>query len=78
MASTTKKNKNRQTNPLFNAPRATWRFITEARDELKKVQWPTRATTIQYTILVIIGSAIVGSLTGAIDYGLAKLLEQII
>lgn len=53
-------------------------FIKEAREELKKVQWPSRETTIRYTIIVIISSIVVGIVTGGLDYILAIILEKYI
>lgn len=53
-------------------------FIKESRDELKKVTWPSRAATIRYTLIVIIGSIVVGFVTGAIDYVFTKILQSLI
>lgn len=53
-------------------------FIKEAREELKKVSWPTRETTIRYTIIVIAASAVVGIVIGGMDYILSLILEAFI
>ena len=56
-------------------PGQLWRFLREARDELRKVSWPSRATTVRYTIVVVVASLAIGGVTGGIDYLLAQILE---
>jgi preprotein translocase SecE subunit len=63
---------------LTKTPAAIYRFIFEARDELKKVSWPSRETTLRYTLIVIIASLAVGAVTGGIDYLLSLLLEEVL
>lgn len=53
-------------------------FIRESRDELKKVTWPSRETTVRYTLIVIAGSLIVGLLIGGIDYLLTLAVNAVI
>ena len=53
-------------------------FIREAREELKKVSWPTRQTTIRYTVIVIVMSLGVGLIAGGMDLGLSTLLKTFI
>lgn len=60
------------------APASIVRFFKEARDELKKVTWPSREATIRYTIIVIIASLAVGGIIGGIDYVFTLGLERII
>lgn len=50
-------------------------FITDVREELKKVSWPTRKEAIRLTIAVFIICLIVALYVGIIDVLLAKLLE---
>jgi len=52
-------------------------FIT-AKEELKKVTWPSRDETVKKTILVVIISLAVAVYLGLLDYLLNKLLEQIL
>ncbi len=63
---------------IFNLPSGLLTFIKQAREELKKVQWPTREVTTQYTIVVIFSSIVVGAFVGGVDYLLMRLLETII
>lgn len=43
-------------------------YIKETRQELKKVNWPTRSQTVKSTILVIIISLGVALFLGLFDY----------
>lgn len=63
---------------LLNLPGSIIRFFTQAREELKKVSWPTRETTIRYTLIVIGSSLILGLLIGGLDYLLTVGLELLI
>lgn len=54
------------------------RFMREAIDELKKVSWPDRQTTIRYTMIVVISSIVVGLLTGGLDYLLNILFKTMV
>lgn len=53
-------------------------FIQQAREELLKVTWPSRDTTIRYTVAVIIGCVGIGFMVGAMDLVLTKSLEALI
>ena len=43
-------------------------FFSEIKSELKKVSWPTRESTINYTILVMILVAILTAILGTADF----------
>jgi len=47
-------------------------------NELTKVTWPTKKVVINHTIIVIISAVIAISLTAAIDFGLARLVEYVV
>jgi len=55
------------------------RYFREAKEELAKVTWPTRATTLRYSLLVIAVSvgtaAFFAGLDWALNLGLEKLIE---
>lgn len=53
-------------------------FIREARVELKKVNWPTRQQTINYTLLVVAMSLAVAIFLGGLDLGFSRLLQLLI
>ncbi len=50
-------------------------FIKEARLELRKVSWPTRAQTTRYTAAVILMSLVVAALLGGFDFLFTYLLN---
>jgi len=51
-------------------------FLTDVREEIKKVTWPTRAQTIQITSIVLIATIVAVLYIGAIDYLLSLVLEK--
>lgn len=61
-----------------NAPNWLISFLREARNELKKVSWPDRQTTIRYSIIVVVASLVVGFVIGGIDYLFTILIERFI
>lgn len=67
-----------QVTNILQAPAFVFRFVREARDELRKVSWPSRQTTIRYTIIVIVACLITAVVIGAIDYVLTWILENLI
>jgi len=54
------------------------RFLQEAKQELKKVTWPTRQETIKHTMLVIGISLSVAILLGALDYIFVLILNKFV
>jgi preprotein translocase subunit SecE len=52
------------------------RYITEAREELRKVVWPTRKETTRHTIVVVIISLAVAAFLGLADYVLNFFFEN--
>jgi preprotein translocase subunit SecE len=54
------------------------KFLHETITELKMVQWPTRATTIRLTIIVIVLSAVIGAYVGGLDYVFTSLLKTLL
>jgi preprotein translocase SecE subunit len=77
MSSATKHQKN-ILGQIIVIPQVIAKFIKEARDELKKVKWPSREITIQYTIIVIVSSLVIGLVAGGVDYLLIRFIEKII
>lgn len=53
-------------------------FLRESRAELKKVRWPTREQTIQYTLAVIAVSAVLALFLGGLDYVFQTIVDIII
>jgi preprotein translocase subunit SecE len=50
------------------------RFVTEVRDELRKVVWPTRKELITYTTSALIFILVMVGIVVALDYGFTKLV----
>lgn len=50
-------------------------FLSDIREELKKVTWPTRRETVRLTSVVVGISLIIGFYVGIIDVLLTKGLE---
>lgn len=55
-----------------------FQFLSEVKNELAKVVWPTKAETFRYSLTVIIFSLVIAFVLGAFDYGLLKVFEAII
>jgi len=53
-------------------------YLKESVEELKKVTWPTKKETYDYTLLVISISIAVALFLGSLDFIFNKLLEQLI
>ncbi|MBI4632897.1 MAG: preprotein translocase subunit SecE [Deltaproteobacteria bacterium] len=53
-------------------------FLLEARNELKKVTWPTRKQALASTSVVIIVVIIVSLFLGMVDFGLVKIIKLIL
>ncbi|MEK7150996.1 MAG: preprotein translocase subunit SecE [Patescibacteria group bacterium] len=53
-------------------------YLKETRQELRKVNWPTRSQTIQYTVLVIVISVGVAIFLGVLDYALKIVINKFI
>jgi preprotein translocase subunit SecE len=53
-------------------------YIKSSIEEMKKVTWPTRKETYNYTVLVILISLGVAAFLGALDYIFSALLQMVI
>lgn len=54
------------------------KFLKESRQELAKVNWPTRKEAIHMVLIVIAISVIVALFLGAIDLGFLTGIQQIL
>ena len=52
-------------------------FLSEVRNELKRVTWPNQAEVYATTVVVILVSVFFGVYLFAIDYGLNSLMQWI-
>ncbi len=53
-------------------------FLFEVKQELHKVQWPTKAQTLQYSLLVVAISVVVALYLGALDAFFEFILKQFV
>jgi preprotein translocase subunit SecE len=52
-------------------------FLKEVRQELKKVNWPTRQEMIAYTVVVLVAVVFLTSLVFAMDLGFSKAIIKV-
>jgi len=52
-------------------------FIREVRSELRKVAWPTRAETTNYSIIVLIAVVLLTAYVAFLDYGVGEFLLKL-
>jgi preprotein translocase subunit SecE len=53
-------------------------FLKEVRQELRKVDWPTRQETVAYTIVVLVSVVVLTSFVFGLDYGFSKLIVKLL
>ncbi len=53
-------------------------FVSEARQELRKVVWPSRQQAISSTWVVIVMVFIISIYLGLVDFALSKLVKYIL
>ena len=52
-------------------------FLKEVRQELKKVNWPTRQELIAYTVVVLVSVVVLTSYVFGLDYAFSKTILRI-
>ncbi|MBI4032344.1 preprotein translocase subunit SecE [Candidatus Berkelbacteria bacterium] len=52
-------------------------YLRDAWAELGKVKWPTRALTIQYSLIVLLSVTIATAFFGGIDYAFSELILKL-
>jgi preprotein translocase subunit SecE len=58
--------------------RTSLQFLRESRTELKKVKWPTRKELLASTAVVIGLVLVISFFLGLIDFGLIKIIKNIV
>ena len=53
-------------------------YLSEVRQELGKVTWPTLGHVLRLSGIVILASALIGAYTGGLDLLFAQLLKIVI
>lgn len=54
------------------------KYFSGVISELKKVSWPSRATVINHTLIVLISSVVAIAVVAAIDYSLSQSIQYFI
>lgn len=54
------------------------KFLREAYGELRRVSWPSREQTIQYTTLVVVISIGIALFLGLLDYLFSDIIKNVI
>ena len=52
-------------------------FLREVRGELRKVAWPTRPETINYSIIVLVAVVLLTAYVALLDYGFGDILLKL-
>jgi len=53
-------------------------FLKEVRLEGKKIDWPTRKQTLNYTIIVVAVSVAVAAFLGGMDFAFSEIIRKFI
>jgi len=53
-------------------------FLTEVKEELKKVTWPSKDDTVGTTAVVIVLVIVISVFLGVVDAGLSRLFNLLI
>ena len=53
-------------------------FVTEARNELRKVSWPARKETTSVTLVVIALVFMIGFYLAVLDWGLSEMIKRLL
>lgn len=53
-------------------------YIQEVKSELSKVVWPSRKTTVELTLLVIVISVLIAAYIGALDFIFTSLIDKVL
>lgn len=51
-------------------------YLRDSRAELKLVTWPTRKQVVEYTILILIISAVFAVFLGGLDFVLERVVSR--
>ena len=52
-------------------------FVREVRSELRKVAWPTRPETVNYSIIVLVAVVLLTAYVAALDYWVGDVLLRL-
>jgi preprotein translocase subunit SecE len=52
-------------------------FVKEVRSELRKVAWPTRAETLNYSLIVFVALVVLMAFVGLMDYAFGEFVLKL-
>ncbi len=64
-------------NKILDSIRGMMAFVREAKDELKKVTWPTRDEVTSFTMVVVVAVLAISIFLWAVDSGLMYLINMV-
>jgi preprotein translocase subunit SecE len=64
----------KQSRPAKQGRTTPAKFVTEVRDELRKVVWPTRQELVTYTTVALVFILFMVGLVSVLDYGFTRLV----
>ena len=53
-------------------------FINDAVDEMRRVAWPTRKQAMQLSVMVLVSSAVLGTVLMLVDAGLSNVFRYLL
>ncbi|MBP7738003.1 MAG: preprotein translocase subunit SecE [Spirochaetes bacterium] len=53
-------------------------YVRDAKDELKKVTWPTRDEVTSFTMVVVVALLVISIFLWAVDAGLMYLINSVV
>ena len=54
------------------------KFLREVRSEMRKVVWPTRQQTVNYTLVVVLAVVLVAGLISITDAALGAVIRRVL
>jgi preprotein translocase subunit SecE len=63
---------------FFEKIRELWAFVRDAKEELKKVTWPTRDEVTSFTIVVVVAILAISLFLWFVDSGLMFLIKLVV
>jgi preprotein translocase subunit SecE len=68
----------REKTSIFKFVNIAGQFLRESKIELKKVKWPTRKELLAATAMVIFLVVVVAFFLGLVDFGLIKIIKNVV
>jgi len=53
-------------------------YLKDVKAELRHVKWPSRKTTLNFSLVVVVLSLVTAMYLGAFDFGFSELIKSLI